>query len=95
MRYFLCRAWYTSWETGGRLKPKKSNRHWAKLQESHESRVRLFAKSKPISRRFSVWCRQGDNATPYFQDNCDESSSIAAHHRSKPSGHLPCLKHHD
>jgi len=65
MRYFLCRAWYTSWETGGRLKPKKSNRHWAKLQESHESRVRLFAKSKPISRRFRFGVGMGKlSATP-------------------------------
>ena len=49
MRYFLCSAWYTSWETVGRLKHKKSNRHWAKLLESHESRLRLFAKSNPMS----------------------------------------------
>ena len=59
MRYFLCRAWYTSWETGGRLKHKKSNRHWAKLLASHESRLRLFAKNRLVSHRFSVWCRRG------------------------------------
>lgn len=37
MRYFLCRAWYASSETGRGLEHKKSNRHWAKLLKSHDS----------------------------------------------------------